>query len=232
VRWIVVTHRHPDHAPGAPRLSEATGATVLAFDPGPGEGALVDGDVIRAGVAELTAVHTPGHTPDHMVLFDAASGTMFTGDAVLGRGTSVIDPPEGDLSAYLESLRRLRSLSPRVLCPGHGPVVWDAVAKLDEYLEHRAERERQVIEALGEAPGPVAPEDLVPRIYAGYPEAIHPVAARSVLAHLLALERAGRVARAPGEPERFALRAPKRTRRPPRQRSAVHDAPSKGARTE
>ncbi len=203
VALIVVTHRHPDHAPGAARLAAATGAPVFAFDPMDGEQRARDGDVLRADGVELTVVHAPGHTPDHVVLVDRAMGLMFTGDAVLGRGTSVIDPPEGDLADYLASLRRMRSLLPRVLCPGHGPVVWEADAKLAEYLDHRAERERQVFEALGAA-GSASPADLVPAIYVGYPAEIHPAAARSVLAHLLALERAGRVVRDPSDPDRFA----------------------------
>jgi ribonuclease/clavin/mitogillin len=148
----------------------------------------------------LRALHTPGHTPDPVAFFDAASGILFTGDAVLGRGTSVIDPPEGDLVAYLASLHRMLELSPTVLCPGHGPVVWDARAKLREYLDHRAERERQIVEAL--ADGPATPEELVPTIYVDHPAAIHPVAARSVLAHLLAMERDGRAVRVDG---RFVL---------------------------
>jgi glyoxylase-like metal-dependent hydrolase (beta-lactamase superfamily II) len=202
---IVLTHHHPDHAPGAARLAALTGARVRAFDPGPGEERLRDGDILHAGGAALLVVHTPGHTPDHVVLFDPEASTMFTGDAVLGRGTSVIDPPEGDLAEYLDSLRRMRSLAPRVLCPGHGPVVWAGTSKLDEYLEHRAERERQVVEALERAPGPLSAEELVPSIYAGYPAEIRPAAARSVLAHLLALERAGRIARDRHERDRFAL---------------------------
>src|SRR5262249_61105934 len=110
---------------------------------------------------------------------------------------------ERSTPASLDSLERMRSLGARVICPGHGPVVWDAEAKLTEYVAHRAERERQVVDAL--AHGPATPMDLVPSIYAGYPAEIHPAAARSVLAHLLALERAGRAGRDRG---RFALAPP------------------------
>jgi glyoxylase-like metal-dependent hydrolase (beta-lactamase superfamily II) len=139
----------------------------------------------------MTAVATPGHTPDHLAFLEPTSRSLFTGDAVLGRGTSVIDPPEGDLTAYLRSLQRMRDLSPRVIYPGHGPVVLDAVAKLDEYLEHRAMRERQVLEALQD--GRRTPEEMVEEIYADQPSELHPLAARSVLAHLLKLETEGRV---------------------------------------
>ncbi len=201
---ILLTHHHPDHAPGAAALAAATGATVHAHAPEGAERALSDGDVIRAGSLELHAVHTPGHTGDHVVFHDPGAGFLFTGDAILGRGTSVIDPPDGDLAAYLDSLERMRSLGARVICPGHGPVVWDAGAKIAEYVAHRAEREGQVLDAL--AKGAATPADLVPVIYVGYPPEIHPAAARSVLAHLLALERAGRVVR---DGERFAVASPR-----------------------
>ncbi len=200
VAAILLTHRHPDHAPGAAKLARATGAPVLSFEPEPGERALRDGETVRAGGVALRTVHAPGHTPDHVVFHDEASGILFTGDAVLGRGTSVIDPPDGDLTAYVGSLTAMLALTPRVLCPGHGPVVWDAGAKLREYLDHRAERQQQVVAAL--AAGPSTAEELVPGIYADYPPEIHPMAARSVLAHLLALEHAGTVARTD---DRFAL---------------------------
>ena len=138
----------------------------------------------------LSVVAAPGHAPDHLTFHEARSGSLFTGDAVLGRGTSVIDPPEGDLAAYLRTLRRLRELSPRTIYPGHGPVVLRAVAKLDEYLEHRAMREEQVLAALGD--GWRSPEELVAEIYADHPPEVHELAARSVLAHLLKLEVDGR----------------------------------------
>lgn len=190
---VLVTHRHEDHAPGAPLLAEAAGAPLFAFNPdGAGE-RLRDGQEWDGGGATLTAVHTPGHSPDHVVFHDAEHGGLFTGDAVLGRGTSVIDPPEGDLAAYLRSLRRMRDLGPRAIYPGHGPVVFDAVGKLDEYLAHRAEREQQVLDALTEGLGTI--EEMVERIYAEYPTDVRPLAARSVLAHLDKLVAEGRAAR-------------------------------------
>ena len=149
-----------------------------------------DGDLVSAGATTLSVVAAPGHAPDHLTFHEARSGSLFTGDAVLGRGTSVIDPPEGDLAAYLRTLRRLRELSPRTIYPGHGPVVLRAVAKLDEYLEHRAMREEQVLAALGD--GWRSPEELVAEIYADHPPEVHELAARSVLAHLLKLEVEGR----------------------------------------
>ena len=187
---IALTHDHPDHAPGVLPLAAATGAPVFAARPSEGMERILDGDLVSTGSTTLSVVSTPGHTPDHVALFDPRSGSLFTGDTVLGRGTSVIDPPEGDLAAYLRSLRKLRELSPRTIYPGHGPVVLRAVAKLDEYLDHRAMREEQILAALGD--GWRTPEDLVAEIYADYPPEVHELAERSVLAHLLKLEVEGR----------------------------------------
>jgi glyoxylase-like metal-dependent hydrolase (beta-lactamase superfamily II) len=188
---IALTHDHPDHAPGAPRLSAMTGAPIHAARPAEGRERLRDGSVVSAGDGSLTAVATPGHTADHVAFHSKASASLFTGDAVLGRGTSVIDPPEGDLVAYLHSLRRMRELAPRTIYPGHGPAVLQAMAKIDEYLEHRATREAQVLAALAE--GPRSPDEIVPEIYAGYPSEVHELAGRSVLAHLSKLAIEGRV---------------------------------------
>jgi glyoxylase-like metal-dependent hydrolase (beta-lactamase superfamily II) len=145
---------------------------------------------VRSGTAALSALATPGHSSDHVAFFAAGDGALFTGDAVLGRGTSVIDPPEGDLVTYLRSLHRMRELQPRTIYPGHGPVVLRAMSKLDEYLDHREMRERQVFEALGD--GQRTPEEMVADIYVGYPADVLELAGRSVLAHLLKLEAEGR----------------------------------------
>lgn len=220
VAAVLLTHRHPDHAPGAVALSTATGAPVLAFRPDPGEERLRDGQVVEGGGVALTAVHTPGHTPDHVAFLEASSRALFTGDAVLGRGTSVIDPPEGDLAAYLRSLRSMLGLGARTIRPGHGPSVWEAAAKLEEYLGHRQERERQVLDAL--SAGPRTPEELVAEIYADYPPDVLAFAARSMLAHLVKLEAEGRAARA-GAKNRFEQATPSACERcgrpaPPRSR--------------
>ncbi len=190
---ILLTHDHPDHAPGALTLGRRTGAPVYAARPAEQMRRLRDGQEIRLPGVRLRVIATPGHTPDHVAFLLEPDRALFTGDTVLGRGTSVIDPPEGDLAQYLRSLRRLRELRPRTIYPGHGPVVLDAMAKLEEYLAHREEREREVLEGLVE--GPRTPEQLVPTIYAAYPPELHPLAARSVLAHLLKLEAEGRVRR-------------------------------------
>jgi glyoxylase-like metal-dependent hydrolase (beta-lactamase superfamily II) len=194
VAAILLTHRHPDHAPGAARLAEAAGAPVHAFRPEAGEPPLADGDVVDANGVHLRVIHTPGHTPDHVCYLLEGEGKVFTGDTVLGRGTSVIDPPDGDMAAYVRSLERLRSLDPQTIYPGHGPVIFTPRGLLDFYLRHRRDRERQVLDGLEK--GPQTPEELVPSIYAEEvsPD-LFPAAARSVLAHLLKLEREGRIAR-------------------------------------
>ncbi|HEY7400901.1 MAG TPA: MBL fold metallo-hydrolase [Actinomycetota bacterium] len=192
IAGVLVTHDHPDHAPGAAAFATMTGAPLHAFRLD-GAQAVRDRHVFHAGSLEIVAVHTPGHTSDHLAFWVASEGALFTGDAVLGRGTSFIDPPEGDLAQYLRSLERMRELGPRTIYPGHGPVVFDARAKLDEYRLHRAEREQQVVQAL--ASGPTTIATMVEGIYADYPRDVHVLAARSVLAHLLKLETEGRAVR-------------------------------------
>ena len=208
VAAILLTHDHPDHAPGAAELSAVTGATVHAIRPPDGGERLRDGQVIAHDSVEIRVIATPGHSPDSASFFVPSASALLTGDTVLGRGTSVIDPPEGDLTAYVRSLRRLRDLRPRTIHPGHGPLVLDGVAKLEEYLEHRRMREEQVLSSL--ADGGRTIEDMVAVIYAGYPSALHELAARSVLAHLLKLEAEGRAKRRTRDGEqRWSLDEPR-----------------------
>jgi glyoxylase-like metal-dependent hydrolase (beta-lactamase superfamily II) len=205
---IALTHDHPDHAPGALPLARSTGAPILAVRPPDGGRRLRDGERVESGGAVLRAIATPGHSPDSVVFWSAEAGALFTGDTVLGRGTSVIDPPEGDLVAYLRSLRRMRELEPTTIYPGHGSVVLGAIAKLDEYLEHRAMREGQILDAL--AGGPRSIQELVGSIYAEYPVEVHELAARSVLAHLNKLDAEGRVERSGrGRAARYAAIEPR-----------------------
>jgi glyoxylase-like metal-dependent hydrolase (beta-lactamase superfamily II) len=190
---ILVTHGHPDHAPGAPRLSEITGAGVRAFHSEDGVERLRDMQMIALGEANLRVLFTPGHTADHVTFLAEGTGAMFTGDAVLGRGTAIIDPAEGDLAQYLQSLRRMREARPRVIYPGHGPTVFDAVGKIREYEEHRAMRERQALDAL--ATGPRTIGELVAEIYADTPAELHSAASLQLEALMTKLEREERVTR-------------------------------------
>jgi glyoxylase-like metal-dependent hydrolase (beta-lactamase superfamily II) len=187
---VLVTHDHPDHAPGARLFAERIGAPLYAFRLD-GAQHIRDGQSLRIGEIEIVVLHTPGHTPDHVVFTVPVAGAMFTGDAVLGRGTSFIDPPDGDLSQYLRSLKRMQDLAPKILYPGHGPAVMRGRQKLQEYLDHRAEREEQVLASIASDARTIS--QMVETIYADYPPEVHELAARSVLAHLLKLQSEGRV---------------------------------------
>jgi glyoxylase-like metal-dependent hydrolase (beta-lactamase superfamily II) len=208
VSHILVTHDHEDHAEGATVFAERVRAPLHAWRL-PGAERIKDGARFSAGGGcTVVAVHTPGHSADHVCFFAPEEGAVFTGDTVLGRGTSFIDPPEGDLVKYLHSLQVLSELSPRTIYPGHGPVVLHAGAKLREYLAHRAEREEQVVAGIAE--GPVTVDALVATIYAAYAAEVRPLAARSVTAHLLKLEAEGRAERkGRGESQTWSASAPK-----------------------
>ena len=187
VTQIVLTHGHPDHAAGAARFAELTGAPVGALDPGLrlGTEGFVPGDVITAGGCELRVVGTPGHTADSLSLLLAADQALLTGDTVLGRGTTVI-AGDGSLSDYLRSLDELRVLADtvalRAILPGHGPLLDDAVVALDYYIGHRRERLDQVRAAM--ATGASTPAEIVAVVYVDVDRALWPAAEQSVRAQL------------------------------------------------
>ena len=188
VALTVLTHAHQDHAEAAPRFAELTGSRVRAV--GDAHDDLSDGDVITTGGLDLRVVATPGHTADSVSLALAADHALLTGDTVLGRGTTVVAHPDGELAAYLDSLERLRVLtgdgSVTSILPGHGPVVPDAAAMVAFYRVHRAERLDQVRQAL--ADGAAAEDDPVEgvlrRVYAQVPESVWPAARMSIRAQL------------------------------------------------
>lgn len=193
---ILITHGHPDHVEGAAHLRAMTGAPLLAWSregTPDADQTLADEATVTVGGRILRAVHTPGHRFDHLSFLLEDARTVFAGDLVAGTGTVVIAPPEGDLLDYLTSLRRLRALDFRQILPAHGPSVDDPNALLDYYIQHRMEREEQVISAL--RPGPATIPTLVATIYADIDPQLHPVAALSVEAHLLKLQREGRATR-------------------------------------
>jgi glyoxylase-like metal-dependent hydrolase (beta-lactamase superfamily II) len=190
VAAVLVTHDHEDHAPGAAAFAERVEAPLHAFRL-KGAEHLRDGQrFVASDGVEVMAEYTPGHSSDHVAFLVPSEGALFTGDAVVGRGTSFIDPPDGDLVQYLRSLHRMQDLNPRVIYPGHGPIVLDARAKLEEYVSHRDDREQQVLGLLGQGPRTIS--DVVATIYADHPPEVHALAERSVLAHLLKLESEGR----------------------------------------
>jgi glyoxylase-like metal-dependent hydrolase (beta-lactamase superfamily II) len=194
VEAVLLTHTHVDHAEGAQAFAERVGAPLAALAPGwstPGAPALLGGEVLEAGGLGLVPVPTPGHAPDHCCFLLASERAMLTGDHVLGRGTTMVDWPEGDMGDYLRSLSVLSDYDLERLYPGHGPLVLDATAKVEEYLAHRRARERQVLGAL--RAGDRTPAEVVARVYAEVDPVLHPAAERSVRAHLAKLVHEGRV---------------------------------------
>lgn len=192
VALTLLTHGHADHAESAGRWAELTGAPVRAV--GRGHDDLAEGERLEVGGLELLVVPTPGHTADSVSFLLPAEQVLLTGDTVLGRGTTVVAYPDGDLASYLDSLERLRSLTgsgrATSIAPGHGPVVPDAAGVVEHYWRHRHERLEQVrlaVQALGEqrsAPGRDLADLVVEQVYADVPRAVWPAARLSVLAQL------------------------------------------------
>jgi len=187
---VIVTHTHPDHAPAANLMGERLDVEVLGFAPGPEfepTRTLSDGDRISVGDVDILAVHTPGHTSDHLCY--RIADVIFTGDHIMGGSTVVIE----DALAYMESLRRVAGLQPAHLYPGHGPELPDASNVITTYIEHRLDRERQIVDAVDAGAGTV--EEIVAVVYAEVDPSLHPAAAYQVRIQLRKLESEGRVRR-------------------------------------
>ncbi|MFC9465488.1 MBL fold metallo-hydrolase [Streptomyces coelicoflavus] len=188
VALTLLTHGHPDHAEGAARFAELTRTNVRALDPALrlGDEGLAAGDVIAVGGLELRVVPTPGHTADSLCFHLPADGAVLTGDTILGRGTTVVAHPDGRLGDYLDSLRRLRSLTTddgvHTVLPGHGPVLEDAQGVVEYYLAHRAHRLAQVETAVED--GHRTPGEVVAHVYADVDRSLWPAAELSVRAQL------------------------------------------------
>ncbi|MEU0334866.1 MBL fold metallo-hydrolase [Streptomyces sp. NPDC006193] len=188
IALTLLTHGHPDHAEGAGRFAELTGTRVRALDPALrlGEEGLAAGDVITVGGLELRVVPTPGHTADSLSFHLPADRAVLTGDTVLGRGTTVVAHPDGRFGDYLDSLRRLRSLTVddgvHTVLPGHGPVLEDAQGAVEFYLAHRAHRLAQVETAVED--GYLTPAEIVAHVYADVDRSLWPAAELSVRAQL------------------------------------------------
>jgi glyoxylase-like metal-dependent hydrolase (beta-lactamase superfamily II) len=179
---VFVTHWHPDHVKGLPALKDRwPGLAVVESG----------GEPQPAGDGVLEIVPTPGHAPDHLCFYDRAAGDLYCGDLARRGGTIVIPASRGgDLRAYLMSLRRVRDLHPKRLLPGHGPIVDDPEALIDEYIAHREQREQQILKAILEGARTVP--DIVRRVYPALPESLSDAAAESVRAHLMKLRDEGR----------------------------------------
>jgi hydroxyacylglutathione hydrolase len=194
---ILVTHSHSDHLPLAARLGERHQARVLRHPE------LTDGDLIQVGKVRLQALFTPGHASDHFCFVQEEDRAVFTGDLVLGRGSTMITYPDGDMAAYFNSLERLLALRPVILFPGHWEPVEDPLPKLEQYRSHRLDRERQVLEALEQGPADAA--ELTRRVYAAEVtgEELLRAAEMTLQAHLGKLVAEGRVRE---EGSRYSLR--------------------------
>ncbi len=202
IRWILATHTHPDHSPGVRLLAEKTGAEVLGMSAPDGAHqdqsfaptrVLADGDKLATSEFVLEAVHTPGHASNHLCYRHAGTNWLLTGDHVIEGSTVVIDPPDGSMKQYIESLERVQALEPKALLPGHGEKIDDPARVIDWIIQHRLEREAKVAAALAANPNRSARE-LVPQVYQDVPERLYAWAERSLLAHLIKLEEDGRAA--------------------------------------
>lgn len=201
IRWILCTHTHHDHSPAAMQLRKRTGAHVIGLPAPAGptqdvtfvpDHAPRDNDILAIEGAALRVLHTPGHASNHVCYLLEDSGMLFTGDHVMQGSTVIINPPDGDMAAYLASLQRIRELSPAVIAPGHGYLIGAVAREIDKLVAHRLWREARVIDALrSTGGGPL--ETLVPVVYADVPANRYPAAARSLLAHLTKLEQERRV---------------------------------------
>jgi len=192
IRYVVVTHSHRDHAPGARRLARLTGATLLGFDERPNfvpDGRIIEGDTLTTDTVRLEALHTPGHSSDHLCFVgDPIGGNgariLFSGDHIMQGSTVVIGPPDGDMGDYLNSLRRVSRIDPPLdlIAPGHGMLIEDPSAAIDAYISSRKRREESIYQALLNKS--MRAGELVSLIYEGLPDELIRHARRSVWAHL------------------------------------------------
>jgi glyoxylase-like metal-dependent hydrolase (beta-lactamase superfamily II) len=198
VTHVLLTHAHADHAGGARAFAAAVGATTAGFGRARAADASVrpdvpvaDGAILEGPGWRLEAIHTPGHASDHLCFALAGEGILFSGDHVMGWSTTMVAPPDGDMAAYMASLRRLLRRGERLFLPGHGPAIADPVNHMRALLAHREARERAVLEAV--RLGAATAEAIVPALYPGLAAPLRRAAERSVLAHLLKLAAEGRI---------------------------------------
>ena len=198
--WVLVTHTHPDHSPGAMPLAQSTGAELMGISAPSGKvqdktfiphHKLNDGDSLETEEFRIHAVHTPGHASNHLCFLHEALNWLFTGDHIMNGSTVVIDPPDGNMKHYLESLKRLKTFNLSVLAPGHGDTMDNPKKVIDWLINHRLNRESKVVKALKKYPN-LTLHDLTPFVYADVGNHLHQLASRSLLAHLIKLETDGK----------------------------------------
>lgn len=199
IKWVLVTHTHPDHSPGAAELARATGAELLGRHAPDGhhqdktfvpDRVLGDGDRLSVDGVEIETIQTPGHASNHVCYRQLELDWVFTGDHVIDGSTVVINPPDGDMKHYLQSLARLRDLQCAALVPGHGDIIQDPDRVISWIIAHRLEREAKVVAALAANPN-LTTRELVPHVYKDVDKKLYGWAERSLLAHLLKLEDDG-----------------------------------------
>ena len=209
IQEIVLTHGHPDHIGGVAQVCERFGKLPVSKLAWPEVDAaydldlrlLEDGAVVSTEGARLRALHTPGHCVDHLCFVLEEERSLFSGDNVLGVGTTVIPSTTGSLRDYMDSLRRLESEAPTAIYPAHGPLIADGLAKIRAYIAHREQRDEQILAAMRS--GAEGIPQIVKIVYASYPESLHAAAGQSVCSHLIKLAAEGLVARS-GENEPLA----------------------------
>lgn len=210
VTHVLVTHHHIDHSPLAKPLAEAHGCKVYGYglQPRPPQGGEVrleagddltfkpdveirDGEIIKGDGWTIEAIHTPGHTSNHLCYDLKEENTLFSGDHIMGWSTSVVSPPDGDMGDYLNSLRRIYDRHFDILRPTHGPAITDVDVFVKAYIDHRLAREAQIANALQSGLNNIF--DIVGTLYADIDKRLHPAAAHSVLSHLIHMRQEGRV---------------------------------------
>ena len=199
IRWILVSHTHADHSPGAALLANQTGAQVLGIAAPHGQyqdgtfaptRELSHGDVLETREFRLEAVHTPGHASNHLCYLHTELNWLFTGDHVIDGSTVVINPPDGNMKQYIESLQHCKDLKCDALVPGHGEVIRDPIRAIDWIISHRLQREARIVAAIESNPG-LTISELVPHVYKDVDRKLYGLAERSLLAHIIKLEEEG-----------------------------------------
>ena len=194
LRTILITHRHDDHAPAATELKRRSGARVVApegvLSDDTVDERLEDGGRYTIGSLHIEAIATPGHTGEHFC-FLSDEGDLFTGDMILGSGTTAVFPPDGHMGDYITSLRALQARNPKRIYPGHGPIREDAVTLIASYISHRLEREAQIMATLSTEPRSIT--ELRGSIYTSLKPSLIRAAEAQILAHLIHLTEQGRV---------------------------------------
>ncbi len=196
IKWILVTHTHPDHSPAAALLAKATGAKQFGRMPPKGrhqdqtfkpDHMLADGGTFQTEEFSLQVIHTPGHASNHLCYLHKGHNLLLTGDHIINGSTVVIDPPDGSMGDYLRSLERLKEISMDAILPGHGEIMEQPQEAVDWLINHRLQREKKIIGVLRDQPDSTSRE-LVPRVYEDVDEKLHELAEHSLLAHLIRLE--------------------------------------------